>query len=102
MALVWGLYVTDWHLELSNRYRDIGSRSRLLLEVTMPYEPRTLEQRAKIELGSKKARFDRIANPLWRAIHAGRTTEVEQLMRALAVVVERERRRCVTRNTAPE
>lgn len=58
----------------------------------MPYTPRTPEHTAKIVMGNRHGKLDRIANPLWQAIHHGQTQDVTRLMAELAVLVETDKR----------
>ena len=53
----------------------------------MPYTPRTAENTAKIVAGNRHRKFDRIADPLWHAIHHGRAQEVGWLMAELTELV---------------
>lgn len=55
----------------------------------MPLANRTLEHANKLVEGRRRAAFDAIADPLWRAINAGRDAEVARLQGELARLIER-------------
>ena len=59
----------------------------------MPYVGIRPEHRAKITVSLRHARFDKIADPLWKAIHAGYSQEVARLLADLQILADNDRAR---------
>jgi len=57
----------------------------------MPYMSHTTEHRAKITASARKTRFDKIADPLWKAIHRGHNQEIARLQDELRQLIEKQK-----------
>ena len=65
----------------------------------MPWTPHTPEHRAKITASLRRGKLDKIADPLWHAIHHGRTAEADRLMAELSVLCEKDKAKKAVKET---